>query len=92
VQPGFVWHATELQVIPVHDAVGPHVTSHAHELPHEMLFAHELMPVQTTEQEPGPQATLRHVPEPLHSILQSSAAMQLTPLRHELAVSHLTEQ
>ena len=72
-------------------ALSPHVTSHAHDEPHEMP-EHELLPVQRTSHGPGPQATLRHAKLPLHSTLQLVDDRQLMPLRQELDVLHLMSQ
>jgi hypothetical protein len=68
-----------------------HVTSQAHELLH-WTPRHELGPEQLTSHGPRPHATLRHELVPEHVMLHDRPAWHMTPLRHELSVSHWISQ
>jgi hypothetical protein len=76
------WIVSPQLLLPVH------ATSHAQELLHAIV-RHELAPEQLMSHGPRPHCTLRHELVPEHVRLQESAAVQSTPVRHELSVSHL---
>ncbi len=63
------------------------VTSHAHELLHATPRQLDA-PEHATSHGPRPHSRLRQLLVPEHVMLHDSAAVQSTPLRHELSVSH----
>lgn len=83
-------HTGDVHVTPDWQLADPvHVTSHAHEALH-MMFLHELGPEQLVSHGPGPHSTFWHDCRPEHSTVHDCAAVQSTPLRHELSVLHWT--
>ena len=85
-------HASDVHWIVSAQLFAPeHWTSHAHELLQETV-RHAPGPEQLTSHGPRPHCTLRQELVPEHVRLHDSAAVQSTPLRHELSVSHLMSQ
>ncbi len=85
-------HASDVHwIVSVQLCEPVHVTSHAHELLHATA-RHELGPEQLTSHGPRPHCTSRQELLPEQVMLQESAPVQSTPLRHELSVSQLIVQ
>jgi hypothetical protein len=72
------------------DALGPHATSHWHELT-QSTCAQDPEPEQLTSHAPFPQSTESHEPVPEHSTWHESPSVQST-LSHELFPVHWITQ
>ena len=57
-----------------------------------MACLHDWMPEHSISQRDVPHVTPSHEPLPVHSTLHDVVPAHVTPLRHELSVSHFTSQ
>lgn len=83
MQPRPLRHATDVHEMFCAQLVGfVHVTSHAHELPHDTSW-HESVPVHDSWHAPAPHCTFWHDCRPEHTMPHDSPCVQLMPWLHE---------